>query len=525
MELSASEYERSAGDVGGMELSDSEAEGSAENVEGIELSASDADSGNERGAGVGAEVHEDPRGRSGSDTQGMSLSDEGESDAEMIGDAMSASGEARSGGARRICRQPLRPGLRALSQELGVRALPPMGCLSNDRGLEMDRRPRLLRLEPLRIPLQQADSAASLHGSRNAQLVPPGQEPVLKVYGTLRCFSATHRAAKVLTVRNQRELPEGLFFDPHFRKTTPQSLLRDLRFVSATFGEWLLGLPRGWTALRPVQQAHLEANRAGLAGVPGVFAGPPEKTLRSLSLFSGCGALDYALPWCSPEAFCEKEPHASAVLRARMADGCLKKAPLYDDVRKLTEKEITTRIDVIVAGFPCVDVSKAGRKLGLDGSESTLVREVVRLVHVLEVPTLFLENVDNFRFMPEFWKAVLAELLKLCFEIRWVSLSCTHIGCPQRRRRVFLLARRGEALLKPFAPPFAQGLSGISADPQSDFIRRNRGLHYNSGRPSTNEWMTLLSQYKQECHRHRMLGNAVVPLQANMAARILSSCS
>ena len=217
--------------------------------------------------------------------------------------------------------------------------------------------------------------------------------------------------------------------------------------------------------LRPVQQACLEANRAGLAGAPGVSAGPPDKILRSLSLFSGCGALDYALPWCSPAAFCEKDPGAAAVLRARMADGCLPKAPLYNDVRTLTEKELTTRIDVIVAGFPCVDVSKAGRKLGLDGSESTLVWEVVRLVRALGVPMLFLENVDHFRFMPKFWTPVLVELLNLGFQIRWISLSCTHIGSPQRRRRVFLLARRGEALLKPFAPLLHRGCQACLRTP------------------------------------------------------------
>ena len=163
----------------------------------------------------------------------------------------------------------------------------------------------------------------------------------------------------------------------------------------------------GWTALQLVPQAHLEVNRAGLAGAPRVSAGPPEPFVaptkrRSLSLFTGCGALDYALPWCSPVAYCERDPDAAAVLRARMLDGCL--------------------------------------------TSST-----------------------------------------------------------------------------PFAPPFAQGLSGVYADPQSAFIGQHKGLQFNSGRPSTKEWMTSLSQYKQECHRLKMLGNAVIPLQANIAARILSS--
>ena len=246
----------------------------------------------------------------------------------------------------------------------------------------------------------------------------------------------------------------------------------------------------GWTALQLVQQAHLEVNRAGLAGAPRVSAGPPEPFVapmkrRSLSLFTGCGALDYALPWCSPVAYCERDPDAAAVLRARMLDGSLPKAPLYDDVQTLTEKAFTTQIDTIVAGFPCIDLSKAGRKRGLEGSESSLVWEVIRLARVLDVPMLFLENVDNFRFLGEFWEAVLVALMNLDFQIEWVSLCGTHAGSPQRRRRVFLLARRGKALSTPFAPPFAQGLSGVFADPQSAFIGQHKGLQFNSGRPST----------------------------------------
>ena len=174
-----------------------------------------------------------------------------------------------------------------------------------------------------------------------------------------------------------------------------------------------------------------------------------------------------------------------------MVDGSLPKARLYDDVQTLTEKTFTTQIDTIVAGFPpCIDLSKAGRKRGLEGSESSLVWEVIRLACVLDVPMLFLENVDNFRFLGEFWEAVLVALMNLDFQIEWVSLCGTDAGSPQRRRRVFLLARRGNALSTKFAPPFAQGLSGVSADPQSALIGQQKGLQFNSGRPFTKDWMT-----------------------------------
>ena len=144
-------------------------------------------------------VHEDSQGMFASDSQGVSLSDEGESEAEMTEHAMDDSGKAR-----------LRPGLGELRKSL-PQALPPIGRVSLRGGLEKYQMPPLLKLEPLGILLRQADRAASLHGRRNAELLPHGREPRLQVYGTLRCFTATHRAAQILTVRNQRELPEGLF--------------------------------------------------------------------------------------------------------------------------------------------------------------------------------------------------------------------------------------------------------------------------------------------------------------------------
>ena len=76
------------------------------------------------------------------------------------------------------------------------------------------------------------------------------------------------------------------------------------------------------------ETCHTSWEKGGrLAGAPRVSAGPPEPFVapmkRRLSLFTGCDALDYAVPWCSPVAYCERDPDAAAVLRARMLDGCL----------------------------------------------------------------------------------------------------------------------------------------------------------------------------------------------------------
>ena len=93
-----------------------------------------------------------------------------------------------------------------------------------------------------------------------------------------------------------------------------------------------------------------------------------------------------------------------------------------------------------------------------------LVWEVLRIAGEADVNMIFFDNVDAFRFMTEFWEAVLRDLLKLGFVTTWVSLSATHTGSPQRRRRVFLLARRGPGLETPKGPALPRRASGVSPD-------------------------------------------------------------
>jgi len=145
----------------------------------------------------------------------MSLPGSGGSDVEAAGVA------AGSGGARRVSGHP--PGSGCQSGGCtSVRALPRFGCFSATRGVEKFQVPWLLQLPPLGIGLRQVAGADHRAGcqkrTRLSGLVRPGREPILAVYGTLRCFPATHRVAKVLTIRGQRELPSCLHFDPHVRQ-------------------------------------------------------------------------------------------------------------------------------------------------------------------------------------------------------------------------------------------------------------------------------------------------------------------
>jgi DNA (cytosine-5)-methyltransferase 1 len=81
--------------------------------------------------------------------------------------------------------------------------------------------------------------------------------------------------------------------------------------------------------------------------------------LNGLDLFSGIGGITLAIrDYATPVCYCEIDPYCQSVLLQRMSEGNLPKAPIWDDVRTLSSKELP-RVDIIYGGFPCTDISVA----------------------------------------------------------------------------------------------------------------------------------------------------------------------
>lgn len=172
----------------------------------------------------------------------------------------------------------------------------------------------------------------------------------------------------------------------------------------------------------------------------------PEKgMLNGLDLFSGIGGLTLALaPWVRPIAYCENDRYAQAVLLSRMSKGEIARAPIWDDVRTLGRKNFhgRTSIDLISAGFPCQDISAAGRGAGLAGERSGLFFQVVRLVRELGPAFVFLENVPAIRTRG--LDVVIKELSGLGYDCRWTTVSAADVGAPHLRKRWWLLAANAD---------------------------------------------------------------------------------
>jgi len=132
---------------------------------------------------------------------------------------------------------------------------------------------------------------------------------------------------------------------------------------------------------------------------------------------------------------CENDVGAQAVLRRRFPD-----TDLRCDVRE--QRSIHKNTDLLTAGFPCQDLSQAGRTKGIRGLRSGLIGEVFRLLRRRRVPWLLLENVP---FMLQLGRGraldvIITELETLGYRWAYRIVDSRAFGLPQRRRRVYLLA-------------------------------------------------------------------------------------
>jgi DNA (cytosine-5)-methyltransferase 1 len=154
-------------------------------------------------------------------------------------------------------------------------------------------------------------------------------------------------------------------------------------------------------------------------------------------LFAGIGGLERGLARAGGEAelLCEWWAPAKAVLATRFPE-----ARLVGDVRDLRS---LPKVDVVTAGFPCTDLSQAGRTRGIQGSQSGLVAEVFRLLRRQRVPLLVLENVRNMLVLGgEAMRYLTTELESLGYRWAYRLVDSRFAGVPQRRQRVLFVAAR-----------------------------------------------------------------------------------
>lgn len=165
----------------------------------------------------------------------------------------------------------------------------------------------------------------------------------------------------------------------------------------------------------------------------------PSLQLSVAGLFAGVGGVELGLSRSGHASvlLCEWDAGANAVLDSRFPS-----VKRHGDVTTL--KSLPKETDLITAGFPCQDLSQAGKTAGIAGSRSGLVGEVFRLLERRKTPWVLLENVP---FMLQLSKGraldvIIQSLEALGYDWAYRVLDSRAFGVPQRRQRVFLLASR-----------------------------------------------------------------------------------
>ena len=160
--------------------------------------------------------------------------------------------------------------------------------------------------------------------------------------------------------------------------------------------------------------------------------------MRVLDLFSGIGGFSLGLERAGFEtvAFCEIDKKAQQVLRKHWPH-----VPIFTDVKTLTGETLREHgisVDVICGGFPCQDISVAGKGAGIEGERSGLWSEFARLIGELRPQYAIVENVSA--LLNRGLDRVLGDLSEIGYDAEWHCIPASAVGAPHRRDRIWILA-------------------------------------------------------------------------------------
>ena len=261
--------------------------------------------------------------------------------------------------------------------------------------------------------------------------------------------------------------------------------------------------------------------------------------MRALDLFSGIGGFSYAaerlVGGFETTQFVEIDTYCQRVLHKNFPN-----VPIHHDITEFNATE--GQFDVITAGFPCQDVSIAGRQDGIgEGTRSGLFFEVLRLARQIRPKFILFENVRNLlsHSEGETFQQILQEIAKAGFDVEWSVVSAKDVGACHKRERLWFIAypsRVNEDRTEGSIQAGRDTATSSTTDATNTNCERLQGLRgkyelQESGKEKTVNWrnsgITLNSNWKgykskptlcrgddglsNRVHRLKALGNSIVP--------------
>jgi DNA (cytosine-5)-methyltransferase 1 len=233
--------------------------------------------------------------------------------------------------------------------------------------------------------------------------------------------------------------------------------------------------------------------------------------MRVLDLFSGIGGASLGLHWAGMRtvAFCERDGFCREVLRRHWPG-----VPVFDDVRTLSGRRLRDEgvpwAELLVGGFPCQDISVAGRGAGIAGARSGLWADMERLVAECRPRWVVAENVPGLRGRGA--DRVCAGLETLGYTCWPLVVGAVHAGAPHRRQRVWVVARDAADATR---PGLEVGECGTEAQAARLPAERRGGWPAEPGDRRVDDGVPA------RVDRLKALGNAIVPANAAMVGRAI----
>ena len=162
--------------------------------------------------------------------------------------------------------------------------------------------------------------------------------------------------------------------------------------------------------------------------------------MNELALFAGAGGGilgGHLLGWRTVCAV-EWEPYPASVLVARQNDKVLPSFPIWDDVQTFDGRPWKGIVDVVSGGFPCQDISAAGKGAGIDGERSSMWKHMARIIGEVRPKYVLVENSPMLTIRG--LGVVLGDLSKMGFNAEWGVISAGDIGAPHLRERIWIVA-------------------------------------------------------------------------------------
>ncbi len=196
------------------------------------------------------------------------------------------------------------------------------------------------------------------------------------------------------------------------------------------------------------------------------------------SLFSGVGGIEigfekqgFETQWCV-----EFEPYAKTILKKRFPS-----AKIYDDITKI-DFEAVPKVDILTGGFPCQDISNAGKGVGITGSRSSLWKYYFKAIRILRPRIALIENVAA--LTKKGLNVVLGNLAEIGYDAEWYNISASAVGANHQRERIFIIAypngnRESDV-------PFDEGQRQRVVDEVFNT--------YNNGQPSSKEQESIIKR-------------------------------